>query len=270
MIRKLPTSYVPKVWGVERLPAPFTHSRKEKIGEIWFEPPAELDQLLIKYIFTSEPLSVQCHPDDAQAQRMGHGTGGKNEGWIIIDAAPDARIAVGFREEISTGQLKSAVSDGSIMEHLAWHEVKAGDVFYIPAGTVHAIGGGVGLIEVQQNSDVTFRLFDYGRPRELHLEKGLEVACTTPFNNEHKKHIYASGELLLNSPSFRAKKWTARTSSPQAPQIDGPAILILYAGKCVIDGESVLPGECVLCTSIESFSASADTVILIAEQRPSD
>ncbi len=269
MIRKLPTSYVSKVWGVERLPAPFIHPGEDKIGEIWFEPPAELDQLLIKYIFTSEPLSVQCHPDDAQAQRMGHGPGGKNEGWIIIDAAPDARIAVGFKEEISTEQLKSAVSDGSIMELLAWHEVKAGDVFYIPAGTVHAIGGGVGLIEVQQNSDVTFRLFDYGRRRELHLEKGLEVACTTPFNNEHKKHIDAYGELLFNSPSFRVRKWNARNSSLQASQIDGPAILILYAGKCVIDGESVLPGQCVLFTGIKSFSASADAVIIIAEQTPS-
>lgn len=268
MIRKLPTSYVSKVWGVERLPAPFPHPGDEKIGEIWFEPPAELDQLLVKYIFTSEALSVQCHPDDAQARSMGYESGGKNECWIIVDAEPDARIAVGFREEVSAAQLESAALDGSVMDLLAWHDVQAGDAFYIPAGTVHAIGGGVGLIEVQQNSDITFRLFDYGRPRELHLEKGLQVACTSPFEKELKSRVDGSGELLFDSPSFRVRKWDARSSSSQSPQTAGPAFLIPYAGGFEIDGESFRVGDCALCTDMKSFSASAEAVILIAEQIP--
>ena len=149
MIRKLPSTFVDKIWGVDRLPAPFPHPSQNRIGEVWFAPPDELDELLVKYIFTSERLSVQAHPDDRQAQGMGLGSKGKSECWVILDAEPGATIAVGFRDEITPEEMRASALDGTIVDKLVWHEVLEGDVFYIPAGTVHAIGGGVSLIEIQ-------------------------------------------------------------------------------------------------------------------------
>ncbi len=163
----LPVRQVAKPWGRELLPSPFVAPAGERIGEVWFEPPPELSALLVKYIFTSEKLSVQVHPSDAQ--RPGHG---KEECWLIVHAEPDASLGIGFRERLSPDRLRAAALDGSIESLMEWHRVKAGDFFYIPANTVHAIGPGVSLIEVQQNSDVTYRLYDYGRPRELHLDDG--------------------------------------------------------------------------------------------------
>jgi mannose-6-phosphate isomerase len=167
---------VEKPWGREALPAPFVAPEGQRIGEIWFQPPPELPQLLVKYIFTSEKLSVQVHPDDDQARAAGHGRNGKEECWLVIDAEPGATLGVGFREPLGRAAMRAAALDGSIEELLAWHPVAAGDFFYIPAGTVHAIGAGVSLIEVQQNADITYRLYDYGRPRELHLDAGVAVA----------------------------------------------------------------------------------------------
>ena len=171
----LPTRSVAKPWGRDVLPAPFVAPPGERIGEVWFEPPAALPQLLVKYIFTSEALSVQVHPSDAQLP--GHG---KEECWLVIDAEPGAKLGVGFREAISKVGMRKAALDGSIETLLEWYPVKAGDFFYIPANTVHAIGAGVSLIEVQQTSEVTYRLYDYDRPRELHLDEGLAVAKGAP------------------------------------------------------------------------------------------
>ena len=181
MIQKLRTRFVEKVWGVSRLPPLFGHSFQKPIGEVWFEPTRDLDQLLAKYIFASERLSVQAHPTNEQARALGLGTTGKSECWVITHAEPGARIAAGFREKISAEHMQAAALDGSIIDLLDWHEVYPGDAFYIPGGTVHAFGGGVSLIEVQQNNDITFRLLDYGRPRELHLDRGVEIADTAPY-----------------------------------------------------------------------------------------
>ena len=170
MSAALPIRTVEKVWGRETLPPPFKAPAGKRIGEIWFEPPAQLDELLVKYLFTSEKLSVQVHPDDAQAQALGDGERGKEECWLVIDAEPGATLGIGFDRELSADEMRAAARDGSIEGLMTWHEVEAGDFFYIPAGTVHAIGPGVSLIEVQQNCDITYRLYDYGRPRELHLE----------------------------------------------------------------------------------------------------
>jgi len=169
-VRQLPTRLVEKVWGRDALPAPFVAPQGKRIGEIWFEPPPEHPDLLVKYLFTSENLSVQVHPSDADALA---GEEGKEECWLVLDAEPGATLAIGFDEPITAEQMEAAARDGSIEDLLTWHPVKAGDLFYLPAGTVHAIGPGLSLVEVQQTSDTTFRLFDYGRPRELHLELSL-------------------------------------------------------------------------------------------------
>lgn len=140
--------------------------------------------LLVKLIDAAEPLSIQVHPDDAFAQREEADTGhlGKEEAWYILDAEPDARIVWGFAERVDAQQVREAVRTESLERLVNGVGVAAGDVIYNPAGTVHAVGAGIFLFEVQQSSDITYRLYDYGRrdasgaTRELHLDKALAVA----------------------------------------------------------------------------------------------
>ncbi|HEY2981984.1 MAG TPA: class I mannose-6-phosphate isomerase, partial [Anaerolineales bacterium] len=142
--------------------------------------------LLVKFLFTNDKLSVQVHPPDSYAREK-EGSAGKTEMWHVLAADPGAQLAVGFRDDLTSGAmwhreaLRTAVRSGAIEQMLRWVDVRAGDTFFVPAGTVHAIGGGIGLCEIQQNSDVTYRLYDYnrpgtdGRPRPLHVEKSLDV-----------------------------------------------------------------------------------------------
>jgi mannose-6-phosphate isomerase len=170
---RLPTRFIEKVWGTPDL-LPWYPPAGKKIGEVWFD--ADLP-LLVKFLFTSERLSVQVHPNDAFAAAHG-GARGKTEMWYVMRAEPGARLAIGFRESISRERLREAAASGEIERLLNWMEVEAGDTFFIPAGTVHAIGGGLALCEIQQHSDVTYRLYDYGRGRELHLDQAIQVAST--------------------------------------------------------------------------------------------
>ena len=140
----------------------------------------------MKFLFTAQKLSVQVHPPDPYARRW-EGSEGKTEMWHVLYAEAGARLAVGFREEVSAKQgldrktLLAAIESGDIEDMLHWWEVGEGETFYVPAGTIHTIGAGLVLCEIQQNSDVTYRLYDYkrpgndGQPRTLHVEKGLEV-----------------------------------------------------------------------------------------------
>src|SRR6185437_15845409 len=147
----------------------------DAIGELWFERPgkhAVNSALLLKLLFTSEPLSIQVHPDDTFARAMGM-PNGKSEAWYILSAEPDARIGLGLKDRVTPQQLRASIRNGSIEELVHWRPVAKGDVIYIPAGTIHAIGGGVVLAEIQQRSDTTFRLFDFGRHRELHEDNGV-------------------------------------------------------------------------------------------------
>ena len=170
---RLPTRFLEKVWGAQDL-APWFPRSKKKIGEVWFE--ADLP-LLVKFVFTSEALSVQVHPGDGFA-RANENSLGKTEMWYILRADPGARLAIGFRETVSSEKLReAALSPGAEIESLLnWVSVEAGDAFFVPAGTVHAIGGGLAICEIQEHSDITYRLYDYDRGRELHLEKALQVA----------------------------------------------------------------------------------------------
>lgn len=267
VIRKLESTFVDKVWGVERLPAPFPHPSSEPIGEVWFDPPPELDSLLVKYIFTSERLSVQAHPDDQQAETMGLGRNGKSECWVILNAEPGATIAVGFHDELSADAMREAALDGSIIDALVWHEVRAGDAFYIPAGTVHAIGGGVSLIEVQQNSDITFRLFDYGRPRELHLDQAMAVAQTGPYPERYLSRIDGDAGLLVDGPHFRLHYWHSGGSKP-LPKLESDAMLLIpFSGAITVGNEVIEPGECALASELDPHQVSGTSVVLIAQAK---
>jgi mannose-6-phosphate isomerase len=170
---RLTPRFLEKVWGSEHL-EPWFKSTGAKIGEVWFEGSGNLP-LLVKFLFTSGKLSVQVHPDDAYAAKHENSLG-KTEMWHVLAAEPGARIAAGFREPISAERLRAAALSGEIEDLLAWHEARPGDTFFIPAGTVHAIGAGLVLCEIQQLSDITYRLYDYGRARELHIDQSLAVS----------------------------------------------------------------------------------------------
>lgn len=172
-VERLAPRFVERVWGRRDL-GPLFSRQERPVGEVWFqtEPPLPV---LIKFIFTNEALSVQVHPNDEQARARGLANG-KTEMWRILEAAPGARIALGFERRLTPEEARAACLDGSVERLLHYEEAVRGAVYFTPANTVHALGAGLSLVEIQQNSDTTYRLYDYGRPRELHLEEGLAVA----------------------------------------------------------------------------------------------
>ena len=208
-----------------------------KTGEVWFEGVDDLP-LLIKFIFTSEKLSVQVHPDDEYAAKH-HQSRGKTEMWHILAAEPGSRIAAGFRAPLSADQLKAAALSGGIEELLEWFEARPGDTFFIPAGTVHAIGGGLVLCEIQQNSDITYRLYDYGRGRELHLDQAVAVSARTSYPALQKPH----GDVLVASRYFTTSKLAIDSPRRYVPRPDGFELLIAIQGAGSIAGQPAKAGE---------------------------
>src|SRR5690348_15396125 len=130
--------------------------------------------LLIKFLFPREKLSVQVHPDDEGARALGQPCG-KTECWYVVSADPGAKVGVGLKPGVTKQQFEQAIHEVRAEQLLNWIDVHPGELIYVDAGTVHAIGPGSILVETQQNSDTTFRLYDYGRPRELHVRQGLKA-----------------------------------------------------------------------------------------------
>ena len=166
--------------------------------------------LLVKFIDAKRDLSIQVHPNDEMAQRE-HGKMGKSEMWYVIRADKGAHLYAGFKQEITPDEYQRRIEDGSITEVLADHQVKAGDVFYLPAGRVHAICGGIMLAEVQQSSDVTYRIYDYhrpgldGKPRELHTAlaaKALDYHVEKNYTTDVKPLSPDLLNLLLRTPDL--------------------------------------------------------------------
>ena len=173
------THNVAKPWGSTDLrPWSEYHDPGEPVGEVWFELAAvdsHASALQLKILFTTSPLSIQVHPDDAFAHSIGLAHG-KSEAWYILSAQPNAKVALGLKRRVGAPELRAAISAGTITDLIQWRSVKSGDLIYVPAGTIHAIGPGLVLVEIQQRSDATFRLFDFGRRRELHIEHGVAAA----------------------------------------------------------------------------------------------
>ncbi|HKI58736.1 MAG TPA: type I phosphomannose isomerase catalytic subunit [Trueperaceae bacterium] len=168
--------------------------------------------LLAKFIDAADRLSVQVHPDDAYALTHEAASGhlGKSEAWYVLEAARDAHVLWGFREDVDRDTVRAAVSDGTLPALMNRVPVTAGDVIYNPAGTVHAIGAGILLFEIQQSSDLTYRLYDYqrrdaaGRTRELHLEPALEVAALLGGDEARQEAVPLAGgwRRLVGCPHF--------------------------------------------------------------------
>lgn len=243
---KLERKQVDKPWGREKLWPGFDNPSGEKVGEIWFQAPEGTDEpLLIKYLFTSDRLSIQVHPDDAAAQAAGYKRG-KDEAWVILDAEPDATIALGTTRVASREELRAGALDGSIVDLVDWKPVKAGEFYYSAAGTVHAIGAGLTIIEIQQNVDLTYRLYDYGSDRELHLTAGIAVSDPVPFVAPPIPGDAGDGRFILcEGGKFVAERWSwAGTRNVDLG--DTPGWLIQIAGSSAIDGQPVAAGDCFL------------------------
>lgn len=258
---------VEKPWGRDHLPPPFAAPYGKRIGEIWFEPTEAVFSLLVKYIFTSEKLSVQVHPDDAQARELAEYDTGKEECWLVIDAEPGATLGIGFKAPITADAMRAAALDGSIEDLLVWHPVTAGDFFYIPAGTVHAIGAGVSLIEIQQNSDITYRLYDYGRPRPLHLDKGIAVARGGPYDRALHRHLEPTGTVeLARGPYFTAHRVEGTPDAQLMAEYAGPVLVIPRRGEVEMSGDVIFPGECLAAADLSAviFGPGSQSILVRA------
>jgi mannose-6-phosphate isomerase len=197
---------VSKPWGSIDL-RPWSTMRNDgvAIGELWFQRPdihAPNSALLLKLLFTTEPLSIQVHPDDVFAQSIGLERG-KAEAWYILCATPDAKVALGLKRRLTPEQLRTSINDDSISDLVHWRRVVKDDVIFVPAGTIHAIGPGLVIAEIQQRSDATFRLFDHGRKRELHVENAVAAANAGPAEHQTvSRRLTDFRTLLVASPQF--------------------------------------------------------------------
>ena len=262
-----------RVWGRDTLSPWFSvGSRKERIGEVWFTFQENLTSLgstlgelitrhpevlgeardarhpgicplLIKLLLTSERLSVQVHPDDAYAATH-HQSLGKTEAWHVLDAQPPGEIALGFREPMMRERLMAAAKSGEIERLLQWRKVRAGETIFVPAGTVHAIGAGLTIYEVQENSDVTYRMYDYHRGRELHLQDGVAVADRGPYEHNVERIALGDGrEQLVACPYFRMERLTIKQRTRIRAAVPFYLLLLCVKGCGQIHGQAFEPGQ---------------------------
>jgi len=253
---------VDKPWGRTDIPSEFGPLSGRRVGEIWYIDETEAPlPILVKWLFTSEKLSIQVHPDDAQAHARGMPLG-QEECWYVVEAAPDAVIGVGTKRPLSGEELYAASLSGEIVELMDWKKVSAGDYFYIPAGTVHAIGAGIILVEVQQYTDITYRLYDYGRDRELHLDDGVAVSSATPYTDARSGNA-GLGTQLVDGPHFQL--WYVSDMEDVSALPPSRNIWIIpLSGQVQIDGEAAAKGDCVVISDKAKITFSRDGTALVA------
>ncbi|HKD86824.1 MAG TPA: type I phosphomannose isomerase catalytic subunit [Terriglobales bacterium] len=259
-------------WGVRDLRPIYTRAVKDPIGESWLTwednrvangPLAgqslgglakrfrrdlvgriacdeDRFPLLVKFLFPGDKLSVQVHPDDEQARKNGHPCG-KTECWYVLRANPGARVALGLKPGVALEEFRSAIEETRAEELLNWVDVYTGDMLYVAAGTVHTIGGGMILVETQQTSDITYRLYDYGRPRELHIEDGL--AATRLHTNAGKVALGTNepADVLVRSPFFQVEKMSLKESLRGEVSPDSPHIVLAVGGAGIVESHGMEP-----------------------------
>lgn len=267
MLIRLAERRVGKTWGRLDLPDPFgsADGGDIPIGEILFEPPDGSDcELLVKYLFTAQTTSIQVHPGDRMARAAGHRSG-KDEAWISLHAEPGAVIGMGLRGAVTRDELRAATLDGSIADMIAWGPARAGEVYYSPAGTVHALGPGLVLLEIQQNADVTYRLYDYGRSRPLHCEEGVEAADLTGIVARERPEPERNGrETLSARGAFVLEQWRGIGSARLDPGDSGPVWLIPLEGVASVDGEILEPCSVWITDQACTFSQAPEGRLIAA------
>jgi mannose-6-phosphate isomerase len=192
--------------------------------------------LLVKLLFPNEKLSVQVHPDDAMARSMGEPRG-KTECWYVLEAKAGAAIALGLREGVTAEAVRAAIGAETLEELLEWLPVEAGDMVFVDAGTIHAIGPGVVLLETQQTSDVTFRLYDYGRGRELHLEQGLRALKTRTAAGKVRPRAMDGFVRLIEQKYFVVDRYDVVAGDEAVVPVDGAGCVVGLSGLATVAGE---------------------------------
>ncbi|QZD88829.1 class I mannose-6-phosphate isomerase [Qipengyuania aurantiaca] len=262
----LGTTRLLKPWGRSDLPPPFADDRGEPVGEIWFDVPPLMPRILAKYLFTGERLSVQVHP---QAEHSPTGVG-KDECWLVTDALPGARLAVGFRDRFEPDEIRRAALDGSIEDMLAWHGVTQGDFIYVPSGTIHSMGPGLTLVEIQQNTDITYRLYDYGRPRDLHLDEAMDTILGAPHPEDLRTRVDADTDrLLVDGAHFRLGHCAGPPGDAMREAFGGPVQVLPLERHCTILGKTVQAGGSGWALSLAEIDFSnSGHCLLLANPQP--
>ncbi|MFG1481284.1 class I mannose-6-phosphate isomerase [Halobacteriovorax sp. HFRX-2_2] len=232
---------------------------------------------LIKFIDTSKNLSIQVHPDNEYAH-IHEDALGKDECWYILDAEDDAGIYLGLKEGVTKDRLQEAIESGeNVNELLNFINVQKGDFFNIPAGSIHAIGEGVTLVEVQQNSGVTYRVWDWnrmgldGKPRELHVKKAMDVINFKPSANELEHFQYKNLEksgLLTSNNYFNARVKVLGAGDESVLSLNGISSIVVLEGTCEIDDTEIKEYESAVVKDIESaiLKATTDSKVLVVKQ----
>jgi mannose-6-phosphate isomerase len=258
---------VERIWGRRTLPLGFGGEEQggQPIGEIWFEDPRGRDgELLVKFLFTSESLSIQVHPDNAAAARSGHKSG-KDEAWWVLAAEEGAKIGLGLVEPTTKERLKEAAGDGRIIDMLEWIPAAEGQFHYLKAGTIHALGAGLSLVEIQQNVDLTYRLFDYGRGRELQLDLAVEAADLAPGREQPSAEALAPGrDILACGGEFVVEMWSGPRSLGASAVAGKPIWLVPISGSGTIDAERLGKGTVWLVEEKARLDLEADARLLVA------
>jgi len=260
-----------RVWGKSDLKPWYDETgTNELVGEAWLTGPQCLVEtgpfkgqtlasvgekmggefpLLVKILFPADKLSVQVHPDDAQAKAMGE-TRGKTECWYVLEAESGATVALGLKPGVGAKEVAASVESGTMETLLEHVPVSVGDMLFVDAGTVHAIGPGVVLLETQQTSDVTYRLYDYGRPRELHLEKGLQVIKPKTQAGKVVPRKMDGFTRLIEQTYFVVDRFELGATKEETVSLDGVGCLVGLTGRGVVrtpDGElELIPGKAVV------------------------
>ena len=258
---------VEKVWGRLDLPQMFGSEAPgaDPIGEIWFEHPRRSDlELLVKFLFTAQKLSIQVHPDDEAARSAGCERG-KDEAWVLLRAEPGSELGIGLKRELSVEELVEAARDGSLEDLVDWRTVTPGDVYYSPAGTIHALGAGLSLVEIQQNCDLTYRLFDSGRPRELHVEAAAAVSHRRRYQASSDRYQLDCGrEILADGGAFVLERWRGARSGEVRPAPTGPLWLVPLSGSGKLGEITLDPGNVFLLEEQEFIGLDTGCELLVA------
>ena len=267
-----------KPWGVSDLqPWSDIDGTADAVGELWFERAdknAPVPALLLKLLFTNEPLSIQVHPDDTYARAMGM-PNGKSEAWYIISAKPGAQVGTGLKHRVTPQELRASITNGSIVELVQWRPVAKGDVVFIPAGTIHSIGAGIVLAEIQQCSDTTFRLFDYDRQRELHIDDGVAVANAWPLRSSANPiRLTDERTVLVASRHFVLERVDLREASSWALLAEPETWILVLDGHAAIGLAMVSIGQAMFVgggrSSIEVGTNGLTALIAYPAARPID
>jgi mannose-6-phosphate isomerase len=290
---KLKPKFAERVWGRTSLAPWYAETgTSEKVGEAWLTGPdclivggehdgrtlADLSQqcvgtlgdgefpLLVKMLFPDEKLSVQVHPNDEEAKALGLKRG-KTECWYVLEAVEGATVACGLKLGVELEHVRTAISDGTLEELLDMIPVSVGDMIFVDAGTVHAIGPGVVLLEVQQMCDVTYRLFDYGRPRELHIEAGLAVVNTRA---NAGKRIAKDGNgytRLIQEKYFVVDRFEVHAGTTIEMSMDGIGCVVGVEGEAAVNAIRFGVGEAVVIAvgSVTMSSAKGAVFLRVFE-----